>query len=228
MGNYGEVWNRNLGAATPLKLERGLNAQWNQGGLLYSPPFQRALAPSGARRRRESDAARHERARPAGRAARWPAALAWILGLGGLAALLALQIESRAGRARVRLRLPVPGLGLSHLGKPARRAARGSLLDVAGGRPGQHADGGAGRPALATLLGVALGLARLSPDPVASRLAAVIIAPLQHPSAVATLCLGTACCCAMPDARQAWEPLPSVLLSNRGLALPTGCRKRRA
>ncbi len=40
VGNYGEVWNRNLGAATPLKLERGLNAQWNQGGLLYSPPFQ--------------------------------------------------------------------------------------------------------------------------------------------------------------------------------------------
>ena len=39
VGN-GEVWNRNLGAATPLKLERGLNAQWNQGGLLYSPPFQ--------------------------------------------------------------------------------------------------------------------------------------------------------------------------------------------
>ena len=40
VGNYGEVWNCNLGAATPLKLERGLNAQWNQGGLLYSPPFQ--------------------------------------------------------------------------------------------------------------------------------------------------------------------------------------------
>lgn len=40
VGNYGEVWDRNLGAATPLKLDRGLNAQWNQGGLLYSPPFQ--------------------------------------------------------------------------------------------------------------------------------------------------------------------------------------------
>ncbi|OZI65919.1 amino acid ABC transporter substrate-binding protein [Bordetella genomosp. 1] len=40
VGNYGEIWDRNLGAATPLKLERGLNAQWNQGGLLYSPPFQ--------------------------------------------------------------------------------------------------------------------------------------------------------------------------------------------
>jgi general L-amino acid transport system substrate-binding protein len=40
VGNYGEIWNRNLGPATPLKLERGLNAQWNKGGLLYSPPFQ--------------------------------------------------------------------------------------------------------------------------------------------------------------------------------------------
>ncbi|VFR27439.1 Glutamate Aspartate periplasmic binding protein precursor GltI (TC 3.A.1.3.4) [plant metagenome] len=40
VGNYGEIWDRNLGPKTPLKLERGLNALWNQGGLLYSPPFQ--------------------------------------------------------------------------------------------------------------------------------------------------------------------------------------------
>ena len=40
VGNYGEIWDRNLGLGTPLKLERGLNAQWNKGGLLYSPPFQ--------------------------------------------------------------------------------------------------------------------------------------------------------------------------------------------
>lgn len=40
VGNYDEIWNRNLGSATPLKLARGLNAQWNKGGLLYSPPFQ--------------------------------------------------------------------------------------------------------------------------------------------------------------------------------------------
>lgn len=40
VGNYGELWDRNLGAQTPLKLERGLNAQWNKGGILYSPPFQ--------------------------------------------------------------------------------------------------------------------------------------------------------------------------------------------
>jgi general L-amino acid transport system substrate-binding protein len=29
-----------VGAASMLKLERGLNRQWNQGGLIYSPPFR--------------------------------------------------------------------------------------------------------------------------------------------------------------------------------------------
>lgn len=40
VGNYGEIWDRNVGPRTPLKLERGQNAQWNKGGLLYAPPFQ--------------------------------------------------------------------------------------------------------------------------------------------------------------------------------------------
>jgi general L-amino acid transport system substrate-binding protein len=39
VGNYGEVFERNLGAGSPLKLERGLNALWTNGGLLYAPPF---------------------------------------------------------------------------------------------------------------------------------------------------------------------------------------------
>ena len=39
VGNYGEVFERNLGAGSPLKLERGLNALWTGGGLLYAPPF---------------------------------------------------------------------------------------------------------------------------------------------------------------------------------------------
>jgi len=39
VGNYGEVFERTLGKGSPLKLERGLNAQWTQGGLLYAPPF---------------------------------------------------------------------------------------------------------------------------------------------------------------------------------------------
>jgi general L-amino acid transport system substrate-binding protein len=40
VGNYGEVYERNVGVNTPLKLERGLNAQWTNGGLMYTPPFK--------------------------------------------------------------------------------------------------------------------------------------------------------------------------------------------
>ena len=40
VGNYGEVFERNLGSASVLKLERGLNRSWSQGGLMYSPPFR--------------------------------------------------------------------------------------------------------------------------------------------------------------------------------------------
>jgi general L-amino acid transport system substrate-binding protein len=40
VGNYGEIFDRNLGPATKLGLERGQNALWNKGGLLYSPPVQ--------------------------------------------------------------------------------------------------------------------------------------------------------------------------------------------
>jgi general L-amino acid transport system substrate-binding protein len=40
VGNYGEVWDRNFGAKSALKLDRGLNRLWSDGGLIYSPPFQ--------------------------------------------------------------------------------------------------------------------------------------------------------------------------------------------
>jgi general L-amino acid transport system substrate-binding protein len=39
VGNYGEVFERNVGTGSPLKLDRGVNQQWRQGGLMYSPPF---------------------------------------------------------------------------------------------------------------------------------------------------------------------------------------------
>src|SRR5580658_4386822 len=37
-GNYGEIFDRNVGKNSPIKLDRGLNNLWNAGGLLYSPP----------------------------------------------------------------------------------------------------------------------------------------------------------------------------------------------
>ncbi len=40
VGNYGEIYNRNLGPDTPFDLPRGLNNLWINGGLLYSPPFR--------------------------------------------------------------------------------------------------------------------------------------------------------------------------------------------
>ncbi len=40
VGNYNEIFQRNVGMDSPLKLERGLNALWTQGGLMYSPPFR--------------------------------------------------------------------------------------------------------------------------------------------------------------------------------------------
>lgn len=38
VGNYGELFERNLGKASGIDLKRGLNAPWTQGGLLYAPP----------------------------------------------------------------------------------------------------------------------------------------------------------------------------------------------
>jgi general L-amino acid transport system substrate-binding protein len=40
VGNYGEIFEANLGQETPLKIERGLNAQWKDGGLQYAMPVR--------------------------------------------------------------------------------------------------------------------------------------------------------------------------------------------
>lgn len=40
VGNYGEIYERNVGVNTPLGLKRGLNALWTEGGLMYTPPFK--------------------------------------------------------------------------------------------------------------------------------------------------------------------------------------------
>ncbi len=39
-GNYGEIFEKNIGENTPIGLSRGLNAQWTDGGLIYTPPFR--------------------------------------------------------------------------------------------------------------------------------------------------------------------------------------------
>ncbi|GGF34677.1 amino acid ABC transporter substrate-binding protein [Youhaiella tibetensis] len=40
VGNYGEIFARNLGEDTPMALPRGLNALWLEGGILYAPPME--------------------------------------------------------------------------------------------------------------------------------------------------------------------------------------------
>lgn len=40
VGNYGEIYARNVGPRTPLGLQRGPNALWTDGGLLYAPPYR--------------------------------------------------------------------------------------------------------------------------------------------------------------------------------------------
>jgi general L-amino acid transport system substrate-binding protein len=40
LGNYGEVFDRDVGKDSPLKLDRGLNALWSQGGLMYGMPVR--------------------------------------------------------------------------------------------------------------------------------------------------------------------------------------------
>ena len=37
MGNFAEIYDRNLGEGSPYKLERGLNNLWSNGGVLYTP-----------------------------------------------------------------------------------------------------------------------------------------------------------------------------------------------
>ncbi len=40
VGNYAEIYDRNVGPDTALGLERGVNALWTDGGLLYAPPYR--------------------------------------------------------------------------------------------------------------------------------------------------------------------------------------------
>ena len=40
VGNYGEIFERNIGQKTPLKISRGINALWTKGGLQYGLPIR--------------------------------------------------------------------------------------------------------------------------------------------------------------------------------------------
>nr|WP_245257581.1 amino acid ABC transporter substrate-binding protein [Methylocapsa acidiphila] len=40
VGNYGEIFDRNLGEGSSLKIKRGINSLWTKGGLQYAPPIR--------------------------------------------------------------------------------------------------------------------------------------------------------------------------------------------
>ncbi|MDE1196254.1 amino acid ABC transporter substrate-binding protein [Pseudomonas sp. Bc-h] len=40
VGNYGEIFEKNLGKSTPLEIDRGQNALWTNGGIQYAPPVR--------------------------------------------------------------------------------------------------------------------------------------------------------------------------------------------
>ena len=56
VGNYGESFDRNVGAGSPLKIDRGLNRLWTKGGIQYAPPIRGAIGHANARRRSEGAA----------------------------------------------------------------------------------------------------------------------------------------------------------------------------
>ncbi|MCV6901824.1 MAG: ABC transporter permease subunit [Achromobacter xylosoxidans] len=151
----------------------------------------------------------------------WPTA-AWALGLGAVAALLLLHVETTQAARGIRG-------GFGFLFQPAGFRISESLLPVtpddpywmsiAAGLVNTLTVALVAIP-LATLLGIGLGLLRLSSRALAARTAALIIAPLRNTPVLLQLFVWYGLLLRLPDARQAWSPLPSVLLSNRGLALP--------
>ncbi|ENY7076660.1 TPA: amino acid ABC transporter substrate-binding protein, partial [Escherichia coli] len=40
VGNYSEIFERNVGSESPLKIKRGQNNLWNNGGIQYAPPVR--------------------------------------------------------------------------------------------------------------------------------------------------------------------------------------------
>jgi general L-amino acid transport system permease protein len=74
---------------------------------------------------------------------------------------------------------------------------------------------------LATLIGIVVGIARLSANPLVAKLARLYVEIVRNiPLLLQLLFWHTAITTSLPAVRQAWHPLPGLYLSNRGLAVP--------
>lgn len=74
---------------------------------------------------------------------------------------------------------------------------------------------------LATLIGVALGLARISANPVVAGMARIYVETIRNTPLLLQLFFWSATVQTFPPIRRAFEPLPGLLFSNRGLFLPS-------
>lgn len=72
----------------------------------------------------------------------------------------------------------------------------------------------------ATILGITWGVLRLSSHPLLARSVSAMIEPLRNTPVLLQLFVWYGLLLQLPDMRQAWSPLPGVMLSNRGLAMP--------
>lgn len=73
---------------------------------------------------------------------------------------------------------------------------------------------------LATLLGTVLGIMRLTRHPLLDRTLALLVEPIRNTPVLLQLFLWYALLLTLPPIREAWQPLPGISLSNRGLSLP--------
>ncbi len=73
---------------------------------------------------------------------------------------------------------------------------------------------------LATALGLLLGVLRLSRHPLLARVLACVVEPIRNTPVLLQMFMWYALLLQLPVVREAWQPLPGVYLSNRGLALP--------
>jgi len=73
---------------------------------------------------------------------------------------------------------------------------------------------------LASVIGLFIGIARLSTNPAVAALARIWVEVARNTPLVVLLLFTYGLFAALPDAREAWQPLPGVFLSQRGLVMP--------
>ena len=241
VGNYGEIFERNLGKATKIGFDRDSTGS---GPRADCSTRRRSVETLGSRPPRRLPSQRLEKvsrtqmtdaraapppAEETGLAAfrRWwgDHALAQAVGLGA-AAILAAFLASNVLESMRRLGMSP---SLDYLTQPANFDISESLIVYRAGDPYARAilvgllntlKLAVSGCALATVLGVALGLLRAAGNPLLARLVAAYVEVARNTPLVLQLFFWISLTHALPPVRQALEPLPFTYLSVRGISLP--------